>query len=150
MTSTWGPPTWTFLHTLAEKVKEGSYNEIRNNLILFIIRICKNLPCPYCSQHATQILSRANFGNIKTKQDLKNVLYMMHNAVNRSKNKPIFEHSNLDSVYAKKNLIATYNSFINVFQTRGNMALLTDSLHRRLLTSDLKVWVQANISKFNI
>jgi len=35
MTSTWGPPTWTFLHTLAEKVKEGSYNEIRNNLILF-------------------------------------------------------------------------------------------------------------------
>ena len=75
---------------------------------------------------------------------------MMHNAVNRQKNKPIFEYSKLDNLYSSKNFISCYNSFINVFQTRGNMALLTDSLHRKLLTSQLKVWIQSNISKFNI
>ena len=148
--STWGPPTWIFLHTLAEKVKDNSYHEIKNSLILFIIRICKNLPCPTCATHATQILSRANFSNIKTKNDLKNVLYMMHNAVNRQKNKPIFEYANLENCYSNRNLLNCYNNFISVYQTRGNMSLLTDSLHRKLLTSQLKVWMQSNINKFNI
>jgi flavodoxin len=150
MTSHWGPPTWKFLHTLAEKIKEDSFTVIKPQLIQFLINICKNLPCPSCSQHATSLITRANFNNVKTKQDLKNVLYMMHNAVNRQKNKPIYNYELLDATYSKNKFVNTYNHFINVFKTKGNMALMSDSLHRQLLTNQLKTWLQKNLNHFDL
>ena len=50
--SQWGPPTWLFMHTLAEKIKEDSYPIIGKQLIYNIIQICNLLPCPDCSEHS--------------------------------------------------------------------------------------------------
>ena len=36
--SQWGPPTWMFIHTLAEKVKEDSFAIIGNQIIVNIIQ----------------------------------------------------------------------------------------------------------------
>lgn len=148
-TSSWGPPTWNFLHTMAEKAKEETFPASKNNIFQFLMRICKNLPCPICSAHATSLMKRINLAAIKTPEDLKKVLFMMHNAVNRKKGKPLFEYSQIKR-YSSNNLIAAYNSFIAVYKTRGNMALMTDSLHRQLLVKDLKQWIQKNIGYFNI
>jgi hypothetical protein len=148
-TSTWGPPTWVFLHTLVEKLKDETFQESKHIVFQFISRICKNLPCPTCSAHAMLLLKRVHFPNVKTKEDFKHVLFIMHNAVNRQKGKALFEYSNL-KMYANKQLIPTYNAFISVFKTRGNMTLLPDSMQRQILISDLKQWIQKNLKYFNL
>ena len=145
--SSWGPPTWNFFHVLAEKVKEETFDECKHNLFQFIQRICRNLPCPTCASHATSLLKKVNFSAIKGKQDLKNVLFMMHNAVNRQKSKPVFEHHQL-TFYSNKKFIPSYNHFIASFRTRGNMTLLADTLHRQFLVAELKTWISKNIRYF--
>ena len=37
----WGQPTWFFLHTLAEKVNENKFPEIRKELLEIIYNICE-------------------------------------------------------------------------------------------------------------
>ena len=55
--SVWGPPTWTMLHILAEKVNETDYPRLSAQLFGMVKRICAVLPCPECSEHATTFLN---------------------------------------------------------------------------------------------
>lgn len=146
--STWGPPVWKFFHTLAEKVKDSEFDNIKLTLFMFIKQICKSLPCPTCSAHATDILQKINFESVKTKQDFKNVLFLFHNTVNKTKQKPLFNYTLLDSTYSDSDLIESYNNFISVYQTRGNFRLLAESFQRNLLINKLKSWIQQNIHYF--
>ena len=66
-TNVWGPPTWILFHTLIAKLTDDGFNTIGLQLFRYIKRICNNLPCPDCAQHATQFLSRVNMTTIKTK-----------------------------------------------------------------------------------
>jgi hypothetical protein len=145
----WGPPTWIFLHTLAEKIKEESFVSMRNSLIHNIIQICNFLPCPDCAQHAKEFWKKVNFATIKTKADLKNVLFVFHNAVNRRKKQLLFKYESLE-YYKSRNVIETYNKFASNFNTHGNMNLITDSFHRTRLLSQLKRWITINIYHFDV
>ena len=60
----WGPPTWTLFHTLAEKIHEDTYPILGPQLFYHIKNICRNLPCPECSQHASTFLTKINFNGI--------------------------------------------------------------------------------------
>ena len=64
--SQWGPPTWVFIHTLADKIKEDHFNVIGKPVIYNILQICNNLPCPECSDHAKQFWSKVNINNVNT------------------------------------------------------------------------------------
>jgi hypothetical protein len=144
---TWGPPIWRFFHTLAEKIKEDQYDKISLTLLSFIRRICSYLPCPDCSKHALHFLNQLKPENYKTKTDFKTLFYMLHNKVNYRKKKPLFNHSYLEQ-YSKMNLIHTYNRFISVYNTKGNMSLLTESFQRTLIIKDFKRWFLQNIHCF--
>lgn len=143
----WGPPTWVFLHTLCEKIKDDSFPIIGNSLISFIISICSNLPCPECSQHAKLFWSKVNKNNITNKIDLINLLFVFHNVVNKRKNYQPFKYQDLQ-YYKTKNIIETYNSFSRNFNTKGNMKLLTESFHRNIMMSSLKKWLMSNLNHF--
>ena len=146
--SIWGPPVWTLFHTLIEKIKEEHYTFLAPQLFYFIKRISGVLPCPECSSHATQFFSRVNFDILKTKNDLRNILYIFHNVVNKKNGKELFYVEKL-SQYKEKNLISVYNHFVSVYNTRGNMNLLADSFQRKLLLKDFKPWLMSNILKFD-
>ena len=62
----WGPPTWTLFHTIAEKMNEEAFPVLMPQFIFFLKRICSVLPCPECSQHATQFWKNINVAGIKT------------------------------------------------------------------------------------
>ena len=143
----WGPPIWTFFHTLIEKIKEDQYDKISLPLLSFIRRICSFLPCPTCSKHATNFFNQLKPENYKTKTDFKTLFFMLHNQVNVRKRKPISNYSSLEQ-YSKMNLINTYNKFINVYNTKGNMSLLTESFQRTLIIKDFKRWFLQNINSF--
>lgn len=147
--SVWGPSTWVFFHTLAEKLKDESFAVIGKNLIHVIIQICENLPCPTCSSHAKQFWAKVSVGNIKSKTDLINLLFMFHNIVNKRKNVPLFKYEDLQ-YYKTRNVVETYNAFTRNFSTRGNMKLLNESFHRNIMLAKLKKWLMRNIIHFTV
>lgn len=144
----WGPPTWIFMHTLAEKIKEESFPIIGKQMISNIISITYNLPCPDCSEHSKIFWSKVKIDNIKTKQDLINLLFVFHNGVNKRKKQYMFKYESLQ-YYKSKNMVETFNNFSRNFNTKGNMNLLTESFHRSRLLSYLRRWVIANIIHFD-
>lgn len=146
--SDWGPQVWCFFHTLAQKVKEEEYPRMRKQLFTLIYRICMYLPCPECSQHATQFLNKINPDSLKTKQDLINLLYIFHNVVNKRKSKQLYNSDGLNT-YENKNIINVYNNFVNVYNTKGNMNLIAESFQRNLILSDLKKWMMHNYNYFS-
>jgi hypothetical protein len=147
--SYWGPSTWVFMHTLASKIKETSFPQIGPSLIVLLIQICNNLPCPECSQHAKQFWSKVKTGNIKTKDDLINLLFVFHNMVNKRKGLPPYKYENLE-YYKTQNVVQTYNMFSRNFNTNGNMNLINESFRRNMMLSSLRVWLIGNLKHFDI
>lgn len=143
----WGPTTWNFFHTLAEKIHEDDFPKIGPQLLLLIKRICRYLPCPDCSNHATLFFQRTTPDAFSTKEKMKTGLYILHNAVNRRKNKVIAKRTILD-MYKSHNVIRAFNRFIQVYHTRGNMRLLTDTFQRQLIIKDIRKWLITNIKSF--
>lgn len=146
--SQWGPSIWTLFHTLIEKSKEESYGIIGSQLYSFIYKICMSLPCETCTQHAKNFLSKVNVAQLKTKTDLKNLIYVFHNAVNSRKQMPLYKYSDLE-IYKTKNVINTFNEFARNYHTNGNMKLISENFHRKLILSNMKKWLMQNIRYFD-
>jgi hypothetical protein len=144
----WGPPVWNLFHTFAEKIKETSFPIIGLELFNYIYRISSYLPCPDCSNHAKLFLGKINRNKIRTKKDLIDLLYIFHNSVNKRKNKKIYNYEDIN-MYTNKKLIESYNSFINIYHTKGNMKLLTETFQRNVIMKDLKKWIIQNIKHFD-
>jgi len=146
----WGEPTWFLLHTLSVKVKESEFKNIRMDLLNRIYAICTNLPCPDCSNHAKTYLDNINFNTIQTKEDLKILLFIFHNDVNKKKSYPLFPYDQLDEKYS---LAITHNiirNFMFHFSDKNrSLKLLAGDLQRSQLCSLLKNWFNEKISYFD-
>jgi hypothetical protein len=147
--SSWGPPTWIFMHTLAAKIKEESFPTIGQSLITLMIQICDNLPCPDCAQHAKEFWSHVKPSNIKNKQDLIDLLFVFHNIVNKRKQYKSFNYSDL-SCYNNRKIVDTYNAFSKNFNTKGNMNLINESFRRNMFLGNLRNWLMSNIRHFEL
>jgi hypothetical protein len=143
----WGPPIWKLFHVLIEKIKEEHFPQIHMELFHFIKKISSYLPCPDCSQHATLFLSKVKPNQISNKNDFKNMLYVFHNQVNIRKRKPPFPYSQMEK-YKQYNIIPVYNKFITVYNTKGNMKMLTESFQRQFVIQDFKKWLVKNLQSF--
>ena len=144
----WGPIVWNLFHTIAEQIKENKFVELRNQIFQLITRISYNLPCPDCSMHAKNYLSKINFSIIKTKDQFRNFIWKFHNVVNMRKKKPEFDPVNLTQIYGQKSLIQCFNDFTNVYKTQGNMKLMADNFQRKMIVADLKKWLVDNLVCF--
>ena len=145
----WGPPTWLYLHTMAEKVKETSFNQIRADMFRIISIICTNLPCSICLNHAREYLSKINPQSIQTKDDMKKFLFVFHNSVNARKQLKIFQYSDLDQTYSNGNYKAITNNFMLFYQEKTrNIHLIADEMHRQRVVKIVKQWIIDNIEHF--
>ena len=146
----WGKPTWYFLHTLAEKVKDDHFIQIKGELLGIIYQICCNLPCPLCANHAKKYLDNINFSTINAKADLIKMLYLFHNEVNSRKNYELFNYNEVQNLYSKAKFINIANNFFYHFNNYINLKLQSDSLYRKQVTKKVKLWLNNNINHFNI
>lgn len=145
----WGQPIWFFFHTLAEKIKEESFKKIRAELLNIIYTVCVNLPCPTCASHATEYMNNINFNTIQTKEQLKEMLYVFHNSVNKRKNFPLFPRENLEEKYSKANTINIIQNFMIHFSDRhASIHMIANDMHRQRITKKLKDWMNINIHHF--
>ena len=135
----WGPAVWTLFHTLAEKINENANPYLFQSLFNIFFRICKYLPCPECSNDATNFLAKIRVNDLKTKTQFKTTFYIFHNYVNTKKRKPLFNFSYIN-FYKKYNLISIINNFISQYQTKGNMKLLNESFQRQFIIKDFNNW----------
>ena len=145
--SIWGPPIWKLFHVLIEKLKDEQFPILHMELFQMIKRICSYLPCPDCSQHATLFLSKVKPNQISNKNDFKNMLFVFHNQVNIRNRKPLFPYSEMEK-YKHFNIVHVYNKFISVYNTKGNMKMLTESFQRQFIIQDFKKWILKNIQAF--
>ena len=146
----WGEPIWYFFHTIAEKVKEDMFPIIRVELLANIYSICANLPCPKCTKHAMEYMSKVNFDSISTKEDLKIFLFNFHNEVNKRKDLPIFQLIELNAKYPTAKTLSIFQNFFTEYSKIDfNINLLSENTNRRILIPKLKRWFNMNINSFN-
>ena len=144
----WGEPTWTFFHTLAEKVKEEEYDNIKEELLKIIKQICMNLPCPDCRKHATNHMSRIKIVNVQNKEMLKDMLFTFHNNVNRRTNAEIKSKKILET-YKSKDFTDVFINFVRQFSKPiHNHRLMMDSVSRNKLMKSVISCIQDNINSF--
>jgi len=145
----WGEPIWFFFHTIAEKVKSDSFPIIRMELFQMITSICRNLPCPICSQHAVTYLANTNINIIKTKEHLIDFFYTFHNEVNKRKGFAQFPRENLRDKYSKANTLNIINYFlIHLLDKSYSIRMIADDFHRKRLVEDIKKWLGSNLHHF--
>lgn len=145
--SKWGPPIWRFIHCLVENIDEKHYQSIGPFVFGIIKQICRTLPCPTCSAHATQFLSGVKFQLIKNKNDMVYLMYVFHNTVRKRKKQSIFVDKDL-SQYKNENLFVCFNHFINAYKTPGNMKLMADSFAREVTVRQIKQFLVKNKNYF--
>ena len=146
----WGNTVWYLFHTLAHKIKESDFNELKNDIIYVVKTVSTNLPCPECSQDAVNELNKVKFDNINSKEELRLLLFNFHNHVNRKLKKPIFELSELDDKYSKANLKAIYKNFFIIFGSNSNTPqLMSAAFHRQHNLPKIKIALDKIISKFD-
>jgi hypothetical protein len=137
MTKRWGTPTWYFFHSLAEHIDETFYFNNSQMIFNIIKSICSCLPCPDCTQHATQHLKTISINNIRTKAQFKQMLFDFHNKVNIRTGKPIFTDYDM---YKSSRLKYMYSNFRYAYLNNNiKNAGFSDSLKRQQIIKNIDV-----------
>jgi hypothetical protein len=146
----WGNALWKFLHVLPGKIIEPNCSpQLIKSMFLYIKNICRLLPCPICSQHATELLSKVNENQCITKKGLKDILYVFHNNVNKKNNVKLYAYENLKE-YEKYNIIQVYNNMISKLIHVNGFASMSDNLTRKNLLLNFRKFLIININNNNI
>lgn len=148
--SNWGKPTWYLFHTLAEKVKNEYFPQIKNELFNIINIICINLPCPLCANHAKKYMEGINLNTIQTKEQFKDMLFQFHNNVNSIKNYPQFPKEELDKIYSTANMPNIVQNFLNHFKDKSkNLRLISNEMYRNMVIKQVTTWLSKHVPYFN-
>lgn len=139
----WGTITWIFFHTLAEKIKDEEFENNKEIFINIIIKTCNHLPCPDCSQHASNVLRHAFLNNIKTKKHFIEFLRQFHNIVNIKINKQELSREGIKNLYKDNNLSLVLINLINTYRSiKTSERLMMYNFYRdkflRELNSDMQ------------
>ena len=150
--SVWGPCVWILFHTLAFKIVPADFSSKKTDLINYIQRICSNLPCPECTQHAMEYMKQnlRRIDAITTKEQLQEFLVDFHNAVNVRKGKPAFTYKQAEDKYrlAKTSQVIQYFFQIYAEKTNGNLKMFTNGFQKQILLSEFSAWIVNNYSSF--
>tara|TARA_B100000035_G_scaffold313140_1_gene326156 strand:- start:2175 stop:2639 length:465 start_codon:yes stop_codon:yes gene_type:complete len=147
--SYWGPATWFFLHTFANKVKSEHFETLRSEMIDIFKQICFVLPCPHCQEHAKKYVNSTDFNKIKSKQDFIDMLWTFHNIVNKRNDRLLLQYKSL-VMYDKAIFIKICNNFFHKFsKPLHNQRLFMDSMRRTRTINNIKSFISNNIDKFD-
>lgn len=134
----WGNITWIFFHTLAEKIKPEEFEKNKELFINIIIKTCNHLPCPHCSQHATEVLSTTHLNNIKTKSHFIEFLRQFHNIVNIKLKKKELSKEEIKDLYKDFNLLNVLVILINTYKSvKTSERLMTYNFYRNKFLQEL-------------
>ena len=143
---TWAIPCWFFFHGMAEKISKSYYEENYEGVFDLIVLICKNLPCPYCREHATYYLKNKYAKDVNTKPKLKKFLYTFHNDVNKRIGHHVFDEDILLK-YKNINIEKAYIYFNQNFYGAYIVNHDFNGWRRNLVQESVKSYLRDNWSK---
>jgi hypothetical protein len=135
----WGPATWHLLHCIVLKIDDNVSSSQLEDVKRIISRIVNNLPCPYCTDHATSFLKSNNFVYINNIAALRYFVFYFHNKVNeRLKKKQITYEEHLQ-IYVNMNLKTVLEHFFNVYRemNQTSVTMMLRSFHRTKVLTEL-------------
>lgn len=145
----WGRPVWTFFHVTAQKIKPEYFNLIIKDYLQFILLICGTLPCPICSNHASEYMRAINLNNIRSRDDLIQLFFNFHNVVNQRKGYPVLQKEQIPK-YETANTIVVIKDFMRAYEDKSrSVKLMADDLARSRISTQLKNWINKNIQYFD-
>jgi hypothetical protein len=146
----WTHATWNLFHSIPEKIKKEEFEHLRDDIIHFIKGICNRLPCPECAVHAGIFMNNVNTNNIRSPEELKKVMFIFHNNVNKKTKKPIQNEDVLEK-YKHMKFHNVLNNFFGTFtnSTKGNFTFMSENYNRKVFLDTFIVFIQKNINRFN-
>jgi hypothetical protein len=141
--TSWGNPTWNFIHTFVEKINVSDFHQHKQTIIDYIFKICSVLPCPECSGHAIDFLRTIRFENVSKKDDLIEIMFVFHNQVNKNLKKSEFPKNSL-SKYSEQNIIGVLNTFKDAYTKKVAPQLMSQSHGRKTIINHLKKYIDNN------
>eukprot|EP01024_Parvocaulis_polyphysoides_P031674 TRINITY_DN28551_c0_g1_i2.p1 TRINITY_DN28551_c0_g1~~TRINITY_DN28551_c0_g1_i2.p1 ORF type:complete len:232 (-),score=23.56 TRINITY_DN28551_c0_g1_i2:164-784(-) len=94
-----GRSTWTFMHTLAAQFPEKPTRQQQKDTKQLLQCMAKMYPCAECAAHFQKIVSD-NPPRVGNGRELRQWTCEVHNTVNRSLGKPVFNCSLIESRWA--------------------------------------------------
>lgn len=146
----WGNAVWYLFHTLAEKLKpEHSTHAVE--LYSKIYEICSNLPCPECSTHAVATLGKINPRNIRTREDLIQILWQFHNNVNVRIKKKEITLEEAKQLYNRANTKNVILYFLQAMKKQmPSEKMMIYSLDKNRCITNFSMYINKNFSKYNL
>jgi len=149
----WGPATWSMLHCLVLKIDDSQNIESVNHLEplkQLINSICVNLPCPYCADHARDLIKNSNFLQINNILTLRNFIFQMHNKVNERLKKPIMDYSTHLEKYKNVKLVDVINTFIKVYNNNGGITMMLYSFYKKQVIIQLRQYFNNYVKLYSL
>lgn len=145
----WGNATWFLFHTLSEKLRP-EYSNFAPKLFAEFYKICDNLPCPDCRDHAIRTLATAKINNIRERNDLIHFMWSFHNIVNNRTKKTFYSKEECLAKYKTANtrlIILHFRDIMNI-NHRIEKAML-GTFRRQQAVSKFLNFMQEHHKKFN-
>jgi len=96
-------------------------------------------------------LAGINFNAIRTKDDLRILLFRFHNEVNMKKGYLQFPYEELSVKYSVANTVNIIHYFMMSFEDKhASFRMIADDLHRSRICSQLRAWFSKNIGYFDL
>ena len=110
----WGPPAWTFLHTVTYNYPENPTDDDKRNFYNFFMSLQHVLPCNKCKAHYQQNIQKYDLSeSLDSRENLVKWLIDLHNDVNRDNGKPVWSYSEVYNKYREMyNKTNIYNNII--------------------------------------
>ena len=140
----WGPQTWIFFHTFANRINKDFFERNRAQCLEIIKMIAECLPCPECTKHATYFMKTVNEHTVRTKEKLIEMLFIFHNSVNKRVGKKSADQSVLER-YNNERIDIAYINFINGYAARyGNImsGAISTLGKRKKITRNVQKWME--------
>jgi len=143
----WGPPTWILLHSIVEQIKNPDFNHYKVTICNIIKNICVQVPCQISSQTSRFFLNNVNINTLQNLHDIKVMLYLFHNFVNKNNKKTIFNFSDT-KIYKDVNLSLVFGLFRNLHL--NNLSLNNSANYNKMvLINDVNKFILENIVYYN-
>ena len=96
----WGPPAWTFLHSVTLAYPDNPTDTDKTNYEKFFTSLQPILPCAKCSQNYYKHLQEDPISNnLDNKKSLVNWLINVHNKVNSTNDKRVLTYNEVMNHY---------------------------------------------------
>ena len=140
----WGPPTWLLLHSIAEQIKNEDFNNYKFKFLNIIKNICLNLPCRISSQSSIFFLNNLNINTLQNLDDIKMMLYLFHNYINKNNKKQIFNFSDTKK-YKDVNISKAFGLFNNLYSNNLYVRKSVNYNNMQLVINDINKFIEENI-----